>query len=76
MELSTLAKELSQMRQVAKFLPSDVKAIELRAEHFRPSRLAATPSMSPGTRLHSLLRIEPRLSCDDLGRLSGGHARS
>jgi hypothetical protein len=37
-ELSTLAKEMSQMRQVAKFLPAEVMAIQLRAEHFRTAK--------------------------------------
>jgi integrase len=37
-ELSTLAKEVSQMRQVAKFLPSDIPGVELRAEHFRSAK--------------------------------------
>jgi hypothetical protein len=37
-ELATLAKELSQMRQVAKVLPTDRPAVELRAEHFRDAK--------------------------------------
>ena len=37
-ELATKAKEKSQMRQVAKFLPADLPAAALRAEHFRAAK--------------------------------------
>jgi integrase len=37
-ELSTLAKELSQMRQIGGILPVDIPAVQLRAEHFRAAK--------------------------------------